>query len=559
MNTRPTDRRQLLRLALAASGTLWLPRSAWSQPQLASDPFTLGVASGSPRADSVVLWTRLHAAGPFGASTLPDTAITVRWELAHDERFTRIAARGQAQALPDLAHSVHVEAAGLSSDRAYFYRFMVGGRDNDWVSPVGRTRTLPAADAAVARWRLAYASCQRWEHGHYAAWRHLVADAPDAVAFLGDYIYEYPGALNAVRSHGDGWTLTLPDYRRRYALHKSDAALQAAHAACPWFVIWDDHEVQNDYAGLAPGDSGPAVPDFAARRAAAYQAFYEHMPLRASVLTRALAGLASGAEMRIHGQVRLGRLGSLSLLDARQHKDPLVCTRGGKPGSAWVDPGTCASWGDPARTMLGAAQEQWLAEALRSNAAGGWNLIAQTSVLGPRDFRRGAGQSLWNDGWDGYAAARQRLIDTLQRERVANPRRHRPPTDRAAAQGRPPAGATLAAKLGVSRGTVSNRLRKLEDEQVIVGYTVQLRPDASRTGSAPGWACWSTATRRARSSPACWASPACTSCTTPTAAGTCWPSCAPSTTAELSRVLERVRLIKGIRNTETSILLSSFR
>jgi alkaline phosphatase D len=421
MNTRPTDRRQLLRLALAASGTLWLPRSAWSQPQLASDPFTLGVASGSPRADSVVLWTRLHAAGPFGASTLPDTAITVRWELAHDERFTRIAARGQAQALPDLAHSVHVEAAGLSSDRAYFYRFMVGGRDNDWVSPVGRTRTLPAADAAVARWRLAYASCQRWEHGHYAAWRHLVADAPDAVAFLGDYIYEYPGALNAVRSHGDGWTLTLPDYRRRYALHKSDAALQAAHAACPWFVIWDDHEVQNDYAGLAPGDSGPAVPDFAARRAAAYQAFYEHMPLRASVLTRALAGLASGAEMRIHGQVRLGRLGSLSLLDARQHKDPLVCTRGGKPGSAWVDPGTCASWGDPARTMLGAAQEQWLAEALRSNAAGGWNLIAQTSVLGPRDFRRGAGQSLWNDGWDGYAAARQRLIDTLQRERVANP------------------------------------------------------------------------------------------------------------------------------------------
>lgn len=417
----PTDRRHLLRLAAATAGGLWLPRSAWSQPRLADNPFTLGVASGSPRHDSVVLWTRLHAPGLFGGSRLPDSPVTVRWQLAHDEAFTRVVQQGQVQAVPALAHSVHVEAEGLEADRVYHYRFMVGGSANDWVSPVGRTRTLPAPDASPAHLRLAYASCQRWEHGYFTAWRHLVRDEPDAVLFLGDYIYEYPGAVNAVRSHSDGWTLTLADYRKRYALHKSDADLQAAHAACPWFVIWDDHEVQNDYAGLVPGDSGPPVADFPARRAAAYQAYYEHMPLRSSVLTRALAGLSSGAEMRIHGQVRLGRLATLTLLDARQYKSPIVCSRGGKLGSSHLDPATCPAWTDPARSMLGADQERWLHEALARADGSRWTLIGQTTAFGPRDFKPGPGQSLWNDGWDGYSAARQRLVDSLRTQKVANP------------------------------------------------------------------------------------------------------------------------------------------
>jgi len=186
---RPHPRRLLLRQALAGAGALWLPRSAWSQPRIANNPFTLGVASGSALPDSVVLWTRLVDTGLFGGNNLPDLPITVRWELAHDEAFTRIAQSGQAQALPELAHSVHVEVQGLESDRAYFYRFALGGAGNDHVSAVGRTRTLPAPDAKPARLRLAYASCQRWEHGHFSAWRHLVADAPDAVVFLGDYIY----------------------------------------------------------------------------------------------------------------------------------------------------------------------------------------------------------------------------------------------------------------------------------------------------------------------------------------------------------------------------------
>jgi alkaline phosphatase D len=209
-----------------------------------------------------------------------------------------------------------------------------------------------------------------------------------------------------------GWVLTLDDYRRRYALHKGDADLQAMHAACPWLLIWDDHEVQNDYAGLTEGDSGPAVANFAARRAAAYQAFYEHMPVRASVLTRAVAGLASGAEMRIYGRMPYGRLASLYLLDPRQYKDAQVCTRDGKKGSSTLNPATCPSWNDPARSLLGAQQERWLdAEWGRAGRAARW----------PRDFQRGPGQVFWNDGWDGYAAARTRLTDSLRNNAVANP------------------------------------------------------------------------------------------------------------------------------------------
>src|SRR5207244_8996096 len=138
--------------------------------------------------------------------------------------------------------------------------------------------------------------CQRYDHGYFSAWRHMRDEQLDVVLFLGDYIYEYPAAPNAVRAPSGGWVITLDDYRQRYALHKAEPELQAMHAACPWLVTWDDHEVQNDYAGLVEGENGPAVSDFAARRAAAYQAFYEHMPVRVSALTQAMAGLAKGAE-----------------------------------------------------------------------------------------------------------------------------------------------------------------------------------------------------------------------------------------------------------------------
>jgi alkaline phosphatase D len=411
-----TGRRRLLQLAVANAATLWLPRSAWSQPRLSGNPFTLGVASGSPTHDSVLLWTRLALPEP---GSLGENPIMVRWELAHDEGFTKIVQSGQVHALHELAHSVHVELPGLASDRWYFYRFMVG----DAVSPLGRTRTLAAPGARVARLRLGYASCQRWEHGYFSAYRHMREEDLDALMFLGDYIYEYPGAANAVRPVSGGWVLTLDDYRQRYALHKSDADLQAMHAACPWMVTWDDHEVQNDYAGLQAGDSGPALEGFLARRASAYQAFYEHMPIRASALTRAVAGLASGAEMRLYSRVLHGQLASLYLLDARQYKDPQVCTRGGNLGSSSVNPAHCAAWNDPQRSLLGMPQERWL-DAEFGKAArepGVWNVVGQQTAFGQRDDQPGPGQSLWNDGWDGYSMARRRLTDSIRQQALPNP------------------------------------------------------------------------------------------------------------------------------------------
>ncbi|MFI5446297.1 alkaline phosphatase D family protein [Polaromonas sp. UC242_47] len=406
------SRRHLLQLAAASAATLWLPRSAWSQSRLGRNPFTLGVASGSPTHDSVVLWTRLMRKDD-------PAPVTVRWEVAHDEQFSRVVQHGQAQALAGLAHAVHVEVPGLEADRWYFYRFLAG----DAVSATGRTRTFPAPDAVVAKLRLAYASCQRWEHGYYSAYRHMREENLDLVMFLGDYIYEYPGASNAVRAPTGGWVLTLDDYRQRYALHKGDADLQAMHAACPWLVSWDDHEVQNDYAGLSEGNSGVPVPDFAARRTAAYQAFYEHMPVRLSVLTPALAGLASGAEMRIYQRQPYGRLASLYMLDGRQYKDRQVCSRDGKKGSSTLNPASCPSWHDPARSLLGHQQEQWLDAELAKAASkeSGWNVLGQQSLFGQRDFHKGPGQVLWNDGWDGYAAARTRLTGALRQHAVANP------------------------------------------------------------------------------------------------------------------------------------------
>lgn len=416
----PTSRRQLLQWAALSSTAVWMPHPARSQGALPGNPFGLGVASGSPRHDSVVLWTRLLQ--PDGTALGAQVAqLAVRWELAHDERFSRIVQSGQVQAMGALAHSVHVDVQGLAPDRWYFYRFMVG----DAVSPTGRTRTFAAPDAVVSRLRLAYASCQNWQHGYFSAYRHMLAENLDLVLFLGDYIYEYPVTSASVRpggSSGAGWALTLDDYRQRYALYKSDADLQAMHQACPWLVTWDDHEVQNDYAGLQEGSSGPVQPSFEARRAAAYQAFYEHMPLPASALTQALAGLAGGAEMRIYQRVDCGRLASFYMIDSRQYRHPQVCTRLGRKGASTLNPAGCDAWPDPARSLLGPAQEQWLNTEL-GRAGPQWNLLGQQTLFGQRDFQtaKRPGPSLWNDGWDGYSAARTRLTESLRGQRVPNP------------------------------------------------------------------------------------------------------------------------------------------
>lgn len=404
-----TDRRRFLQLALAGATAGWVPRSAWSQPRLADFPFSAGVASGSPADTSVVLWTRLVG------QELPPQPVTVRWEIADDEGFARIVRRGEAQALPELAHSVHVEAQGLAPERWYFYRFIAG----PWISETGRTRTLPAADALPARLRLAYASCQRWDHGYFSAYRHMRADAPDAVLFLGDYIYEYARSAGAVRPTDGQVCVSLAQYRDRYLLHRSDPDLRAMHAACPWFCTWDDHEVQNDYAGEAPGSGAPPVADFRARRAAAYQAYYEHMPLRASVLTRALGGLLAGEEVRLYGRQRIGRLASLVLLDARQYRSVQAC-RPAERASSTIAPATCPELEDEGRSFLGAAQERWLDERLAERGAL-WTILGQSTLLGRRDLKPGPGRLTWTDGWDGYPAARRRLLASLAERRPSNP------------------------------------------------------------------------------------------------------------------------------------------
>jgi alkaline phosphatase D len=354
--------------------------------------FALGLASGQPQATGVVLWTMLT--GP----DLP-SEVSVSWELAEDEAFTRIAARGTETARAADAHSVHAEPAGLQPARGYFYRFSALGQR----SAAGRTRTAPAPDAAVARLDFAIASCQRWDHGHWAAWRDIAAQPLDVLLFLGDYIYEYgaPSShADAVRRHEGGKLRTLQDYRARYAQYKSDAALQAAHAAAPWLLVWDDHEVDNDYAGVQGQD---LQLDFVAQRAAAYQAYWEHMPLPKA------ARPVDGA-MRMHGRLDWGRLARIHLLDDRQQRDAQVCPNPGKGGSNTVKLAECAALLNPRRTLLGAAQERWLAEGWSSDHP--WNLLAQQTLMARcswTDVADGNGR-YWTDGWDGYPAARERLL-----------------------------------------------------------------------------------------------------------------------------------------------------
>lgn len=408
------NRRELIKLAVAAALAQSLPRSMFGMatPGGAYNPFALGVASGSPTHDGIVLWTRLIAPdGRFDADVVP-----VNWEVAHDENFHRVVQRGSAPALAVLGYSVHVELSDLQADRWYYYRF----RSGNVTSPVGRTRTFPAPDVQSLKMRLAYASCQRWEHGYYAAWRHMLAEQLDAVFFVGDYIYEYNMGRNDVRSHTLKSPKDLAGYRDRYALYKSDAHLQNMHAHCPWLLTWDDHEVINDYAaGNAPGQPE----NFIDQRTAAYQAFYENQPLRASVLTRALDGLVGGknqgAEMRIYGSSAFGQLADFHLLDTRQYRTLQACNDK-KGGRVYRD--TCAELVDPQRSMLGFEQERWLATSFKGSAQRNvrWTITVQATRFG-QTLSGDSAPSVSNDAWDGYPGTRQRLIDALQDSQAPNP------------------------------------------------------------------------------------------------------------------------------------------
>ncbi|MBI4195103.1 MAG: alkaline phosphatase D family protein [Betaproteobacteria bacterium] len=389
---------------LAASALLPIPR-ALARPRFASDPFTLGVASGYPQPAGFVLWTRL-APRPLEGGGMPPQTVEIGWELAADESFGSIVRKGKAVATPELAHSVHVELTGLEPARWYWYRFHAGGA----ASPIGRTRTAPAPDAAAERMRFAFASCQQYEQGYYAAYRHMSREDLDLVIHLGDYIYESSWGRNHVRKHEAGEPITLREYRNRHALYKSDPDLQAAHASFPWLVTWDDHEVDNDYAGDHSEERTP--PElFLRRRAAAYQAYYEHMPLPGWARPR-------GPHMQLYARAAFGGIARFHILDGRQYKSPQVCTRPGRGGSNVVE--DCAERLDPHRTLLGAAQEKWLLDGLSASRAR-WNIIAQQTLMAQADRMPGAGQSFWTDGWDGYPEARKRILSHIADGRIANP------------------------------------------------------------------------------------------------------------------------------------------
>ncbi len=371
-----------------------------SEPKFSSYPFTLGVASGDPTADGVVLWTRL-APKPLEGGGLADEPIEVGWQVAEDEAMTKIVAQGKTVATPDWAHSVHVEVEGLRPERWYWYQFRAGSE----VSPKGRTRTAPAAARVADRLRFAFASCQHYEAGLYTAYEHMLRDDVDLVIHLGDYIYEGVAKPGGVRQHVGPHLHSLADYRNRHAQYKTDPALQAMHAGAPWIVTWDDHEVENDYAGLIPEDSKATLDEFKAQRTAAYQAYYEHMPIRRSALP-------NGPDMQLYRRVPFGGLVNFHVLDTRQYRTDQPCGGGGKP--------QCEAALDPNATLLGKQQREWLFDGLSVSKAK-WNVLAQQVMMARVDFKPGVDTAFSMDQWPGYEADRRRVLKFLKERQVANP------------------------------------------------------------------------------------------------------------------------------------------
>ncbi len=400
--------------ALAAPGSM---RGAAAG--VPGSPFALGVASGDPLPHGVVLWTRL-VRDPLDATSMPARDIGVEVEVASDPRFRRVVSRGVTLARARYAHSVHLDLRGLAPDREYWYRFRVGRH----VSPAGRTRTAPA------RWsyrdlRFAIANCQDYQNGYWPAFDAMADEDLDLVLHLGDYIYEYdPKSALADRRHttpqrpGLDQLLTLSDFRARHAQYKLDPSLQAAHAAAPWIATWDDHEVENNYADEIDeiddkGERFQPPRRFLVERAAGYQAYYEHLPIR----VRYRAG---SPDLRLYRRADFGSLVRFNVLDTRQYRTDQP---GGFPSDFGPEQAGLANTGG---TLTGAEQEAWLLRNLRSSHTV-WNVVAQQVMAGRIRFPNFLGPSvplpfLTNlDQWDGYAPQRRRLLTALAEHRVQNP------------------------------------------------------------------------------------------------------------------------------------------
>jgi alkaline phosphatase D len=387
-------RRQFIR-GTSATLAAWplFESAAVAQDAAGRRLFRHGIASGDPLTDRVILWTRVSPAAPSS------TAVQVRWRVAADERLTRVVARGTAVARPEADFTVKVDAAGLRPGATYYFAFDAEGEE----SPVGRTRTLPARGAS--RLRLAVVSCADFEKGYFNVYRNIAARQElDAVLFLGDYIYEYP-----VNSPGFAKVagrdpepahecVTLQDYRLRYASHHTDPDLLALHAIHPCIAVWDDHESANDAWRDGAQRYEPGQGNWAAQRAAARRAFDEWLPIR----------VPPRGTSPMYRRFAFGGLADVMMLDGRSFRDRQVL------------PSDYAALTDPRRSMLGAAQEAWLYDALRQSARGGttWRLIGQQVLFAP--FVPPVGSAIEVDNWEGYPAARSRFFDCLERERITD-------------------------------------------------------------------------------------------------------------------------------------------
>ncbi|MES2789468.1 MAG: alkaline phosphatase D family protein [Planctomycetota bacterium] len=366
-----------------------------------SNPFSLGVASGDPVHDGVVLWTKLAPKPLEPQNGVPPEAIEVQWEIARDEALKDVVQHGTTLAAPELGHAVHVEVTGLQPDRWYWFRFHAG----DATSPIGRTRTLPAPAVLPEQLKFAFASCQHYEYGLYTAYEHMAKDDLDLVFHLGDYIYEYEAKDNLVRQHVGGKCKSLDDYRTRHNQYRMDPLLQNMHTRCPWFVTWDDHEVENNYAGDIPQKEGVTTADFLTQRAAAYQAYYEMMPLRG-------ASLPQGPHMQLYRKATFGRLAEFMILDTRQYRSDQPNGDGVKE----INEATLA----PEQSLLGKTQSDWLKTSLQGSQ-GTWNVLAQQVMMGMVDLAPGEATKYAMDQWSGCAGERIELVRFLADRKISNP------------------------------------------------------------------------------------------------------------------------------------------
>ena len=398
------SRRSLLAAGIGSlTALMTISHRVLAQPVFQNYPFSLGIASGEPSADGFVLWTRV-APDPFNGGGMPTDIVPVRWEIASDDGMQQVIRQGESPARPELAHSVHVEVAGLQPAREYWYRFYVGGV----ASPVGRVKTLPLAGATVDRLRFGVAGCQSYYHGYYTAFEHLAKEQFDFVFHYGDYIYEASYAIeNQVRAlpSPGAEPYSLDDYRNRYAGYKADRDLQAAHASTAFIVSFDDHEVDNNWAAEIDQDDTPREV-FLLRRASAFQAYYEHMPLR-------LSSIPHSNQMLMYRRFKVGALAEVNVLDTRQYRSNQPCGDGLSSN--------CAEALDPSRTMLGSEQEKWLFDGL-SRSTATWNVHAQQVWMMRYDGSPDESEVRQNmDSWDGTAVARQRLFDYWQQHQISNP------------------------------------------------------------------------------------------------------------------------------------------